>query len=91
MEFIIVPLIFGSALALLSLGKFIGKKEGIHTSCRAGHNIEGADSCGACSNEDIKFYKSKDDPGFENVAKLGNPNRNKRFIDQLHFRPERFN
>ncbi|MBD3223933.1 MAG: hypothetical protein GF313_04340 [Caldithrix sp.] len=92
MEFLFVPIIFGSALVLLSIGRFIGKKHEIHTSCSAGRNINGVDaSCGACSNEDIKFYKSKNDPGFENVAKLGNPTRNKRFIDKLHFRPERFN
>jgi len=92
MEFLIVPVIFGLALFLLSLGKFMGKKQGVHTSCNANKNLEGEDaSCGACADEDLKFYKSKDDPGFSNVAKLGYPRRNKRFVDKHDFKPERFN
>jgi hypothetical protein len=90
MEFIIVPLFFGVALFLLSVGKFFGKKQGVQHSCSSKKNIEGA-SCGACSDEDLKFYKSKDDPGFGNVAKLGYPRRNKRFVDKHDFKPERFN
>ena len=90
MEFIIVPLFFGIALFLLSIGKFFGKKHSIQHSCSANKTIDGA-SCGACSNDNIKFYKSKDDHGFGNVAKLGYPGRNKRFIDKHDFKPERFN
>jgi hypothetical protein len=92
MEFLIVPLFFGVALLMLSIGKFFGEKRGINTSCNSGKNIDKVDaSCGACSNEDLKFYKSKDDPGFENVAKLGYPRRNKRFVAKHDFKPDRFN
>lgn len=90
MEFLVVPLIFGIALFLLSIGKFFGKKQGVQHSCSSKKNIEGA-SCGACSTEDIKFYKSEDDPGFKNVAKLGYPRRDKRFVDKHDFKPDRFN
>lgn len=89
MEFLIVPLFFGVALLLLSIGKFFGKKHGVQHSCSA--NKEIGVSCGSCSNEDLKFYKSKDDPGFGNVAKLGYPRREKRFVDKHDFKPERFN
>lgn len=92
MEFLFVPVVFGFALLLLSLGKFMGKKQDVGTSCSASKNLDGEHtSCGACSNEDLKFYKSKDDPGFSNVAKLGYPRRNKRFVDKHDFKPERFN
>lgn len=95
MEFLIVPLIFGVAFFLLGIGKFIGGKD-LGTSCSTSKNLaehHGHDdaSCGACSNEDVKFYISKDDPGFEKVASLGYPNREKRFIDKLDFKPDRFN
>jgi len=90
MEFLIVPLFFGIALLMLSLGKFFGKKQGVRHSCSASRHIEDA-SCGACSDEHIRFYKSKDDPGFENVAKLGYPRREKRFVGKHDFKPERFN
>ena len=76
-------------MLLLSVGKFFGKKHGVQHSCSA-KEIDGT-SCGACSDEDLKFYKSKDDPGFINVAKLGYPRRNKRFIAKHDFKPERFN
>ncbi|MGD9899643.1 MAG: hypothetical protein AB7T22_11025 [Calditrichaceae bacterium] len=90
MEFLLVPIIFAVALLLLSLGKLMGGKE-VHTSCSAGSHIEGVDACGSCDTESVKFYTSEKDPGFENVAKLGNPNRKTRFIDKLDFKPERFN
>ncbi len=93
MEFLLVPLIFGTAFVLLSIGKIITGKQ-ISGSCSAGaslkeHGHEDA-SCGSCSNEDVKFYLSKDDPGFDKVASLGYPNREKRFIDKLDFKPDRF-
>ena len=94
MEFLIVPLIFGAAVLLLGFGKFIGGKE-LGNSCSSSKHLaaKGHDdaSCGACTNEDVKFYLSKDDPGFEKVASLGYPNRKKRFIDKLDFKPDRFN
>jgi hypothetical protein len=94
MEFLIVPFIFGIALALLGIGKFIGNKD-LGTSCSAGKALadKGHDeaSCGACSNEDVRFYLNKEDPGFDKVASLGYPNRKKRFIDKLDFNPDRFN
>lgn len=90
MEFLIVPLFFGAALLLLSIGKFFGKKQGIHRCCGTGKHIEGA-SCGACSNEDININKTKDASGLSNVARLGYPRREKRFVNQHDFKPERFN
>ena len=94
MEFLIVPLIFGAALALLGIGKFIGGKE-LGTSCSSSKALadKGHDeaSCGACSNEDVKFFLNKEDAGFDKVASLGYPNRKKRFIDKLDFNPDRFN
>lgn len=93
MEFLIVPFIFGAAFLLLGLGRFIGGKE-IGTSCSSSKHIVTKDhddtSCGACSNEDVKFYIDKEDPGFEKVASLGYTQRDKRFIDKLDFKPERF-
>ena len=90
MKFIVVPIFFGIALLLLSIGKFFGKKQGVQHSCSSTKNIDSA-SCGACGDEDLKFYKSKDDPGLGNVAKLGYPRRNKRFVAKHDFKPERFN
>ncbi len=84
MEFLLGLIVMAVAFALLSLGQFFGKKK---------QNLGGCSSdedCGSCSNEEVEFYKSDDDPGFKNVAELGNPNRKKRFIDTLDFKPERF-
>ncbi len=93
MEFLLVPLVFGTAFVLLSIGKIINGKQ-ISGSCQAGATLKehGHDdaSCGACDNEDVKFYLDKDDPGFDKVASLGYPNREKRFIDKLDFKPLRF-
>ncbi len=86
MEFLIVPVIFGLAFALLAIGQFFGKKQQLH-SCSSDHEGEG---CSTCANPDVEFYQSEDDPGFKNVAQLGNPNRKNRFIDKLDFKPERF-
>ncbi len=93
MEFLIVPVLFGGAIFLLGIGKFIGGKD-LNSSCSSGDHLKDyghADaSCGACDNEDVKFYISKEDPGFDRVASLGYPNRDKRFIDKLDFKPDRF-
>ena len=87
-EFIIVPLLFGLAMLLLSLGKIFDNEKELH-SCKGGSEADSA--CGSCISDEFKTYKDKTDPGFENVAKLGNPNRNRRFIDKIDFKPERFN
>ncbi len=93
MEFLIVPFIFGVALLLLGIGKFIGGKD-IGTSCSSSKHLVAKDhddtSCEGCSNEDVKFYIDKEDPGFDNVAKLGYAKRGKRFIEKLDFKPDRF-
>ncbi|RMH60455.1 MAG: hypothetical protein D6677_13720 [Calditrichaeota bacterium] len=93
MEFLLVPLFFGAAVTLLGLGKLLGGRE-LGSSCSSGVHLKehGHDdaTCGACSNEDVKFYVSREDPGFDRVAQLGYPNREKRFIDKLDFKPERF-
>lgn len=84
MEFLLVPIVLGAAFGLLAIGQFFGKKK---------QNLGGCSSdgdCNSCSNEDLEFYNSDDDPGFKNVAELGNPNRKNRFIDTLDFKPERF-
>ena len=86
MEFLLVPIVFGIAFLLLALGQFFGKKQKLH-SCSSGKEDE---NCASCSSTDMEFYQSKDDPGFKNVAELGNPNRKTRFIDKLDFKPERF-
>jgi len=86
MQFILVPIIFALAILLLSLGKLLGRKDSLH-SCSGG---EDGDECTTCASVDIGFYQSKDDPGFSNVAQLGNPNRKNRFIEELDFKPERF-
>ena len=86
MEFLIVPIIFGIAFALLGIGQFFGKKQKLH-SCSGDDDGEG---CSTCANPDVEFYQSEDDPGFKNVAELSNPNRKNRFIDKLDFKPERF-
>lgn len=93
MEFLLVPFIFGIAFALLGIGKFIGDKN-LSSSCSSSKALAEkghSDACGACSNEDVKFYLDKNDPGFDKVASLGYPNRDKRFIDKLDFKPDRFN
>lgn len=90
MEFLVVPLIFGIALFLLSIGKFFGKKQGVQHSCSANKNIDGT-SCGTCSKEDVKLNKAKYDPDFGNVAKLSYPRLEKRFLDKYDFNPDRFN
>lgn len=93
MEFLIVPVIFGIAFALLGIGKFMGGKD-LGSSCSSSKALAEkghTDACGACANEDVKFYLDKEDPGFNNVARLGYPNRKKRFIDKLDFKPDRFN
>ena len=93
MEFLLVPIIFAGALILLGIGKIFGDKQ-LQNSCAAGKHVHAGDhddaSCG-CSNEDVKFYLSKEDPGLDKVASLGYPNRKKRFIDKLDFKPDRFN
>ncbi len=93
MEFLLVPLFFAAALILLNIGKFIGGRQ-LQNSCSAGKHLhqKGHDdaSCGACDNEDVKFYLSKDDDGLDKVASLGYPGRDKRFIDKLDFKPDRF-
>jgi len=86
MEFLLVLLFFGLALLLLALGKLLGGKHEYHT-CNSENEDE---DCAACNSIDTEFYLSKDDPGFSNVAQLGNPNRKNRFIDKLDFKPERF-
>jgi len=92
MEFLIVPFILGAAFFLLGIGKFIGGKN-LSTSCSSTKHIPGLDhdkeSCG-CKEDDVNFYIDKDDPGFDRVAQLGYPNRKKRFIDKLDFKPDRF-
>ncbi|KAA3612999.1 MAG: hypothetical protein D8M58_11860 [Calditrichaeota bacterium] len=92
MEFIIVPLIFGVALFLLGVGKFIGGKS-LSASCSSTDHIPGLahdeENCG-CKKDDVNFYIDKEDPGFDRVAQLGYPNRKKRFIDKLDFKPDRF-
>jgi hypothetical protein len=90
MEFLIVPILFGIALILLSIGKLFGRP-GIKEGCKPGHNLNEVGSCGACSPNDLKLPLDKDDAGLENVAKLGNPNRNRRFSAKFDFRPERMN
>lgn len=93
MEFLFVPIIFGIAFFFLGIGKFIAGND-LSTSCSSSKHLakHGHDSeChGGCDNEDVKFYIDKEDPGFEKVATLGYPNREKRFIDKLDFKPERF-
>jgi hypothetical protein len=84
MEFIIVPIIFGLAIILLSIGKLLGRK-GIQEGCKAGEEIENVDGCGSCSIGVEKYMV--DDSGLNKVAQLGNPNRDKRFIDKLDFKP----
>ncbi len=86
MEFLLVPIIFALALIMLSIGKLLGKDKELH-SCKGG---DGDSECTTCANPDMDFNNSKDDPGFSNVAKLGDPNRKTRFIDKLDFKPERF-
>ena len=86
MEFILVLVIFSVAILLLSLGRLLGSKHDLH-GCKGG---EGDQGCATCSSPEMDFYKSNDDPGFKNVAQLGNPNRKNRFIDKLDFKPERF-
>ncbi len=86
MQFILVPVIFGLAFLLLALGKLLGRKDNLH-SCSSGTDGEG---CATCASADMEFYQSKDDPGFANVAQLGNPNRKNRFVEELDFKPERF-
>lgn len=84
-QFIIVPIIFGIALLLLSLGKLLGSKHEIHTSC------SGEEDCDTCAVSEMEKEAGINDPaGLGNVAQLGNPNRKNRFIDQLDFRPEKF-
>ena len=85
MEFLLVPLIIGLTLILLSIGKILGKETDLH-SCKG----EGDEDCQNCAAPDKEEILSPDDPGFKNVAELGNPNRKQRFIDRLGFRPERF-
>ena len=85
MEFLFVPLIIGLAMVFLAIGKILGKDKELH-SCKSGAE----DDCINCSTTDNEQILAPDDPGFKNVAKLGNPNRKNRFIDKLDFRPERF-
>jgi len=91
MEFLLVPVLFGLALLLLSIGKLFGRK-GVHGSCKAGEDIDGVDSCEVCGhdNNELKLPIGKDEDGMENVAKLSNPNRHRPFSDKFDFRPERF-
>lgn len=87
-EFIIVPVIFGIALLLLSLGKLLGKEQEFH-SCGTGADSE---ECATCAVPDMEnAAKFKDESGLTNVAQLGNPNRKNRFIDRLDFRPDKLN
>ncbi len=91
-EFLLTLILFTLSFVLFSVGRFFGRKQ-VHTACGgAGKKIKDIGStCGACNAiEELKFYKDKTDPGFENVARLGYPNRDKRFIDKLDFKPERF-
>lgn len=85
MQLIFTLIFFGVAFLLLAMGQFFGKKQKLH-GCGGGDEEE----CTTCANPDVEFYQSKDDPGFSNVAQLGNPGRKNRFIDKLDFRPERF-
>ena len=86
MQFILVPIIFGLAFLLLGLGKLLGRKDSLHSCSSDGDGEE----CSTCASFDVEFYQSKDDPGFTNVAQLGNPNRKNRFVEELDFKPERF-
>ncbi|MBN2426025.1 MAG: hypothetical protein JXR46_06610 [Calditrichaceae bacterium] len=90
MEFLIVPILFGLALFMLSIGKLFGR-HGIKEKCKHGHGGHKEGSCGASSPNDLKLPLGKKDDGMENVAKLGNPQRNRRFSDKFDFRPERLN
>ena len=91
MEFLLVPVLFGLALLLLGIGKLFGRK-GVNSSCHAGDDIDGVDSCETCAhdNNELKLPIGKDEDGLENVAKLGNPKRHRPFSDKFDFRPERF-
>lgn len=86
-EFLIVPIVFGLAFMLLALNKLIGRDKELHT-CSTGSKQGG---CATCAGDEFKTFKDKSDPGFENVAKLGNPNRRRPFSDKFDFRPERYN
>jgi len=83
-QFIIVPIVFGIALLLLSLGKLLGSKHEVHTSCST------EDDCDTCAVSEMEKESGIDDPaGLTNVAQLGNPNRKNRFIEQLDFHPDK--
>ncbi len=88
MELLLVPVIFGAALLLLSLGRLLGHKQ-IESTCSAGSKIDGVDSCASCSTKTDDVLQ--DEAGLKNVAELGNPNRKHIFIDKLDFKPERLN
>jgi hypothetical protein len=93
MEFLIVPFIFGTALLLLSVGKFFGKKEGVQMSCSASKKIHSgpAESCATCACEEAKFKSVSDEEGFSDVARLGYPNRKSRFLNVDKLRRDGFN
>lgn len=92
MEFIFAFVLFAMFMLALSLGRFFGRK-GVQDGCKAGSNIEGVGSCGACSTDasQLKLPLDKDDDVLENIAKLGNPKRHRAFNDKFDFRPERMN
>ncbi len=91
MEFLIVPLIFATALFLLSIGQVFGGKQ-IHGSCKSHNTINGVNvSCGACSRKDARLIPSDDNAGLQNIAKLGYPSRKRPFLEKVDFKPERFN
>ena len=93
MEFVLTLVLFSLSFLLFSIGRLMGRKQ-VRTSCGGGTGKKIKDigaTCGACNAfDELKFYKDKEDPGFENIARLGYPNRDKRFIDKLDFKPERF-
>lgn len=93
MEFLIVPFIFGTALLLLSVGKFFGKKEGVQMSCSASKKIHSgpAQSCVTCACEAARYQPINDEEGLTEIARLGYPNRKSRFINMDKLRKDGFN
>lgn len=92
MEFLFVPILFGFFMFALALGKFFGRK-GVQDGCKAGEDVPGANSCGACATDanNMKLPIGKGEDGMDNLAKLGNPNRHRPYSDKFDFRPERMN
>lgn len=87
MEFIIVPVLFAIALGLLSLGKILGKDTELHT-CKGGGEAE---SCGSCTCDTKMTQPADENAALKDIARMDDPNREKRYTSRLNVNPERLN